>query len=60
MLTGFPQISGTGLKSSQLIALISFFSLFSGFLFYHQFLAMGLIPPFAAGFFGYVRLGTSV
>ena len=58
MLTGFPQISGTGLKSSQLIALISFFLLFPGFLFYHQFLAMGLIPPFAAGFFGYVSLGT--
>ena len=58
MLTGFPQISGTGLKSSQVIALISFFLLFPGFLFYHQFLAMGLITPFAAGFFGYVSLGT--
>ena len=46
------------LKLSQSVALISFFLLFPGFLFYHQFVAMGLIPPFAAGFFGYVSLGT--
>ena len=57
MLTDYPQISEGGIKILQSVALISFFFLFPGFLFYHQFLAMGLIPPFAAGFFGYVSLG---
>ena len=39
------------------VASVSFFLLFPGFLFYHQFVAMGLIPPFAGGLFGYVSLG---
>ena len=53
-----PQITGKGLKLSQSIAAISFFLLFPGFLFYHQCVAMGLFPPFAAGLFGYVSLAT--
>jgi len=59
MLAGSPRISGSGLKMPQAVVLISLFLLFPGFLFYHQSLAMGFIPPLAAGFFSYVRLGTS-
>lgn len=58
MLTGSLQTSTHGLKLSQVVAGVSFFLLFPGYLFYHQFVAMGLIPPFAAGLFGYVSLGT--
>ena len=57
MLTDYHRISGWGLKFSVNVAIISFFLLFPGFLFYHQFTAMGLIPSFAAGLFGYVSLG---
>lgn len=57
MLTDCPNSSDRGLKLSQTVASISFFLLFPGYLFYHQSLAMGLIPPFAAGLFGYVSLG---
>ena len=57
MLADCPNSSDRGLKISQTVASISFFLLFPGYLFYHQSLAMGLIPPFAAGLFGYVSLG---
>ncbi|MCY4364082.1 MAG: O-antigen ligase family protein [Gammaproteobacteria bacterium] len=57
MLTDSLQTSTRGLKLSQTVAIISFFLLFPGYLFYHQSVAMGLIPPFAAGLFGYVSLG---
>ena len=57
MLADCPNSSDRGLKLSQTVAGISFFLLFPGYLFYHQSLAMGLIPPFAAGLFGYVSLG---
>lgn len=57
MLTDSLQTSTRGLKLSQTVAGVSFFLLFPGYLFYHQFVAMGLIPPFAAGLFGYVSLG---
>ena len=60
MLTGYLQAPDRALKISQTVAGISFFLLFPGFLFYHQFLAMGLIPPFAKGLFGYVSLGTAM
>ena len=58
MLTGCLQAPDRALKISQTVASISFFLLFPGYLFYHQSLAMGLIPPFAKGLFGYVSLGT--
>lgn len=58
MLTDSLQTSTRGLKLSQTVASASFFLLFPGFLFYHQFVAMGLVPPFAGGLFGYVSLGT--
>ena len=57
MLADCPNSSDRGLKLSQTVASISFFLLFPGYLFYHQSVAMGLIPPFAAGLFGYVSLG---
>ena len=57
MLTDSAQTSTRGLTLSQTVAIASFFLLFPGFLFYHQFLAMGLISPFAGGLFGYVSLG---
>ena len=57
MLTGYLQAPDRALKISQTVASISFFLLFPGYLFYHQSLAVGLIPPFAAGLFGYVSLG---
>ena len=57
MLADCPNSSDRGLKLSQSVAGISFFLLFPGYLFYHQSVAMGLIPPFAAGLFGYVSLG---
>lgn len=57
MLADCPNSSDRGLKISQTVASISFFLLFPGYLFYHQSVAMGLIPPFAAGLFGYVSLG---
>ena len=57
MLTDSLQTSIRGLKLSQTVAGVSFFLLFPGYLFYHQFLAMGVIPPFAAGLFGYVSVG---
>ena len=57
MLTDSLQTSTRGLKLSRTVAGVSFFLLFPGYLFYHQFVAMGLIPPFAAGLFGYVSLG---
>ena len=41
-----------------IIAVAGFFLLFPGFLFYHQLVAMDIIPPFAGGLFGYVSLGT--
>ena len=43
---------------SEMTAGVGFFLMFPGFLFYHQFVAMGLSPPFAGGLFGYVSLGT--
>ena len=58
MLTHCLRTSNRELKLPETVAIISFFLLFPGFLFYHQFLAMGLIPRFAAGFFGYVSVGT--
>ena len=58
MLTDYLQISDRGLKIPQTVAVTSFFLLFPGYLFYHQSVAMGLIPPFAAGLFGYVALAT--
>ena len=58
MLTDHAQIFGGVPKIPQLVAAISFFLLFPGFLFYHQFVAMNLMPPFAGGLFGYVSLGT--
>lgn len=58
MLTGYLQTPARALKISQTVASISFFLLFPGFLFYHQFVAMELIPPFAKGLFGYTSLGT--
>ncbi len=58
MLADYPNSSDRGLKLSRTVAGVSFFLLFPGYLFYHQFVAMGLIPPFAAGLFGYVSLGT--
>ena len=57
MLTDSLQTATRGLKPSQTVAATSFFLLFPGYLFYHQFVAMGLIPPIAAGLFGYVSLG---
>ncbi len=57
MLADCPNSSDRGLKLAQTVAAISFFLLFPGYLFYHQSVAMGLIPPFAAGLFGYVSLG---
>ena len=57
MSTDSLQTATRGLKLSQTVAATSFFLLFPGYLFYHQFVAMGLIPPFAAGLFGYVSLG---
>ena len=57
MSTDSLQTATRGLKLSQTVAGASFFLLFPGYLFYHQFVAMGLIPPFAAGLFGYVSLG---
>ena len=60
MSTDSLQTSIRGLKLLQTVAIISFFLLFPGFLFYHQFVAMGLIPAFAAGLFGYVSLGTII
>lgn len=57
MLTDYPHITDQDKKISKTVAIFSFFLLFPGFLFYHQFLAMELIPRFAAGFFGYVSLG---
>ena len=57
MLTDYLHITDQGKKISKAVAIFSFFLLFPGFLFYHQFLAMELIPRFAAGFFGYVSLG---
>lgn len=57
MLTGYLQTPARALELSQTVASISFFLLFPGYLFYHQFVAMGLIPAFAAGLFGYVSLG---
>ena len=58
MLTDYLHISDRGSNIPQTVAIISFFLLFPGYLFYHQSVAMGLIPPFAAGLFGYVSLGT--
>ena len=58
MLTDYPHISDRSRNLSQTVALISFFLLFPGYLFYHHLVATGLIPPFAAGLFGYVSLGT--
>ena len=57
MLADCPNSSDRGPKLAQTVAAISFFLLFPGYLFYHQSVAMGLIPPFAAGLFGYVSLG---
>ena len=57
MLTDYLHNTERDKKTSKTVAIISFVLLFPGFLFYHQFLAMGLIPRFAAGFFGYVSLG---
>ena len=57
MLADCPNSSDRGLKLSQTVAGASFFLLFPGYLFYHQSVAMGLVPPFAAGLFGYVSLG---
>ncbi len=57
MLADCPNSSDRGLKLSRTVAGVSFFLLFPGYLFYHQSVAMGLIPPFAAGLFGYVSLG---
>ena len=57
MLTDYLHITDRDGKISKAVAGISFFLLFPGFLFYHQFVAMGLIPRFAAGFFGYVSVG---
>lgn len=57
MLTDYLHITDRDRKISKAVAGISFFLLFPGFLFYHQFVAMGLIPRFAAGFFGYVSAG---
>ena len=57
MLTDYLHITDQNKKISKTVAIFSFFLLFPGFLFYHQFLAMELIPRFAAGFFGYVSLG---
>ena len=57
MLTDYLHITDRDRKISKAVASISFFLLFPGFLFYHQFVAMGLIPRFAAGFFGYVSVG---
>lgn len=57
MLTDYLHITDRDGKISKAVASISFFLLFPGFLFYHQFVAMGLIPRFAAGFFGYVSVG---
>ena len=57
MSTDSLQTSILGLKLLQTAAIISFFLLFPGYLFYHHFVATGLIPPFAAGLFGYVSLG---
>lgn len=53
-----PHNPGQTRKLLPTVAAISFFLLFPGFLFYHQFLAMGIIQPFAGGLFGYVSLGT--
>ncbi len=58
MLTDYLHNTERDKKISKAVAVIGFFLLFPGFLFYHQFLAMGLIPRFAAGFFGYVSLAT--
>ena len=58
MLTDYLHISDRGPNIPQTVAIISFFLLFPGYLFYHQSIAVGLIPPFAAGLFGYVSLGT--
>ena len=58
MLTDYQANSDWSMKLSNYVALLSFFLLFPGYLFYHQFVAMDLIPPFAAGLFGYVSLGT--
>ena len=57
MSTDSLQTPTRGLKLSQTVAGVSFFLLFPGFLFYHQSVAMGLIPPSAGGLFGYVSLG---
>ncbi len=57
MLTDYLHITDRDGKISKAVASISFFLLFPGFLFYHQFVAMGLIPRFASGFFGYVSVG---
>ena len=60
MPTDYPDSSDRRLELLQTVTLISFLLLFPGFLFYHQFVAMGLIPAFAAGLFGYVSLGTII
>ena len=57
MLTDYLHISDRGPNIPQAVAIISFFLLFPGYLFYHHLVATGLIPPFAAGLFGYVSLG---
>ena len=58
MPTDYPDSSDQVMKLSNTVASVSFFLLFPGFLFYHQFVAMGLLPAFAAGLFGYVALGS--
>ena len=57
MLTDYLHISDRSRNIPQTVAAISFFLLFPGYLFYHHLVATGLIPPFAAGLFGYVSLG---
>ena len=57
MLTDYLHITDKGQKISLNVAIVSFFLLFPGFLFYHQSVVMGLIPPFVRGLFGYVSLG---
>lgn len=43
--------------SIRLTSAVGFFLLFPGYVFYHYLLGRNLIPPFAAGLYGYVSLG---